>query len=118
LSTSHVRLTTAAGEVVYDPSAEQIFDYLSELNMRFSHLIVERLDEANDQYYMQVNLNNDGSCLAECRLGSADDHFQVTIIGPFAYRGHQHVANVVTAWTTGKDDLWKCGLPWSKLVLD
>ncbi|KAI8581683.1 hypothetical protein K450DRAFT_230699 [Umbelopsis ramanniana AG] len=118
LSTSHIRLTTAAGEVVYDPSAEQIFDYLSELNMRFSYLVVERLDEANDQYYMLVNLNDDDSCLLEYKFGSADAHFQTTITGPFAFCGHQNVAMVVTAWATGKDELWKNTIPWNKVVLD
>jgi hypothetical protein len=102
--------------VVYDPSAELIFNFLSELNMRFSYLVVERLDAPNDQYYMQVNLNEDDSCLLEYRLGCADAHFQTTITGPFAFRGHQHIARVVTAWITGQDELWKNGLPWSKLV--
>lgn len=104
--------------MIYDPSAEQIFDFLSELNMTFSYLIIERLDARNDQYYMQVNLNEDDSCLLEYRSGCADAHFQTTITGPFAYRNHKQLASVMTAWVTGQYEAWKNGLPWSKLVLD
>ena len=108
-----LRATTAFGTSFDDPSEDDLFDLLSEMNRRGPFVIVERLDrEPVGQHFMQVYLNGDGSCQVEFRDGGADRHFQATVPGPFDMVGHFAVAHVLQDWAFDRPG-WREALPWT-----
>ncbi|WP_030674059.1 hypothetical protein [Streptomyces rimosus] len=108
-----IRAETWDGTTVDDPSEEKLFDLLSEMNLRHRFVIVDRLDRSRPgQYYMQVYLNDDMSCQVEYRDGGPARHFRAHVPGPFAHRGHETVASVLTAWAADRPG-WREALPWS-----
>lgn len=112
-----LRVETASGEAWENPSADLLFDLLSEMNLRHRFVIVDRLDaEPVGQHYMQIYLNDNMSCQIEFREGGSDRHFAARVAGPFDMSGHETVAKVLQGWAFGKPG-WREALPWSRVVV-
>jgi hypothetical protein len=110
---STLRATTAFGTSFDDPSEDDLFDLLSEMNLRGPFVIVERLDrEPAGQHFMQVYLNRDESCQVEFRAGSEDRHYQASVPGPFEMAGHFVVARVLQDWAFDRPG-WREALSWA-----
>ncbi|MFI9357608.1 hypothetical protein [Streptomyces lydicus] len=109
------RALTADGTVHDRPDAVLLYDLLSELNLRFPFLIVERADGgAPEQRYIQVHLEEDGSCLVEYRDGGPDQHFRAVVAPPYAMKGHDEVAALVTSWAQD-DGEWRQRGNWQRV---
>jgi hypothetical protein len=112
-----VQAQTGDGQTADDPSDETLFDLLAALGGPDPFLVVERLDlEPAGQHYMQVYLNDDGSCDVEFREGGPDRHFAARVSGPFAFGGHQTVARVLCDWASRRPG-WREALDWQPLEL-
>lgn len=108
-----LRATTAFGTSFDDPSEDDLFDLLSEMNLRGPFVVVERLDrEPAGQHFMQACLNGDKSCRVEFREGAPDRHFHATVPGPFDMSGHFVVARVLKGWAYDRPG-WREALPWA-----
>ncbi|MFI6008287.1 hypothetical protein ACIBAG_05590 [Streptomyces sp. NPDC051243] len=108
-----IRAITESGQTYDDPDEETLYDLLSELNLRYRFLIVERPD--SPQHYIQVRLEDDGSCLVEYRDGGPHAHYQARIPAPYAFHGHDTAAGIVNSWAHD-DDQWRTALPWTFLT--
>ncbi|MFI0787381.1 hypothetical protein ACH4Q6_17510 [Streptomyces lydicus] len=109
------RALTADGTVHDSPDAEQLYDLLSELNLTFPFLVVERADGRDpEQHYIQVHLAEDGSCLVEHRDGGPDQHFRTVVGPPYAMKGHDEVAALVTSWARD-DGEWRQRGQWQRV---
>jgi tRNA A37 threonylcarbamoyladenosine modification protein TsaB len=73
---SALRAETAGGRSYGSPSDALLLRLLGELDAGNRFLIVDRLDAANDQHYMQVYREADGTFAMEYRAGGADRHFE------------------------------------------
>ncbi len=103
------RALTAAGDTYDNLSRDGIFDRLSEMNMRFPFLILERMDGRDpSQHYIQAYLGQDDSCLVEYRDGSDDHHFHTIVPSPWAMSGHAKVAQLIVSWAEDGDDWVQC----------
>ncbi|MBB4700181.1 hypothetical protein [Sphaerisporangium siamense] len=80
------------GDSVEDPTSEDLGRLVSGLTRSNRFVIVERLDAANSEYYMQAYLRDDGAYWLEYRNGGADTHFQTTCLTP------QVLKRVFTMW--------------------
>jgi hypothetical protein len=110
-----LRVETASGEARENPSADLLFDLLSEMNLRHRFVIVDRMDvEPAGQHYMQVYLNDNMSCQVEFREGGSDRHFAARVAGPFDMSGHEIVAKVLQGGAFGASG-WRESLPWSRV---
>ncbi|WP_438490239.1 hypothetical protein [Streptomyces sp. S186] len=109
------RALTAAGAVYDSPDGETLYDLLSELNLALPFLVVERADGRDpEQHYIQVHLAEDGSCLVEYRDGGPDQHFRTIVAPPYAMKGHDEVAALVTSWAQD-DGEWRLRGPWQQV---
>ncbi|MGI5346662.1 hypothetical protein ACQEU8_00425 [Streptomyces sp. CA-250714] len=108
-----LRAKTWSGDTFENPLEDDLFDLLSEMNLRHRFVIVERLDkEPAGQHYMQVYLNDDMSCQVEYREGGPDQHFQALVPGPFEMSGHGTVAVVLKDWARDRPG-WREALSWT-----
>ncbi len=71
-----LRAETACGRSYDAPSGALLLRLLSELGPENEFLVVDRLDAPNDEHYMQVYREVDGSYVIEYRVGAADRHFE------------------------------------------
>lgn len=140
---TRIRATAWNGDTWDDPAEDTLYDLLSELNLVHRFLVVERIVESTDpsgssdpsgpsgpsdvsdpsgsspssdpgQHYIQVYLEDDGSCLVEYREGGPHAHFQARVPAPFAFHGHDIAAGAVKSWARD-DDHWRTALPWAPL---
>ncbi|SMC73664.1 DUF2199 domain-containing protein [Kibdelosporangium aridum] len=97
-----------------DPSEEQLYDLISELNLRHQFLIVDRVDAPNDEYYMQLRISDDFSYYdIEYRDGGPDAHFTAVVSRENEFGAHDLVAQVISLWASGQDG-WREALPWER----
>lgn len=112
---TRIRATAWNGDTWDDPAEDILYDLLSELNLVHRFLVVERTESTDrGQHYIQVYLEDDGSCLVEYREGGPHAHFQARVPAPFAMHGHDIAAGVVKSWARD-DDRWRTALPWVPL---
>jgi hypothetical protein len=76
-----LRAETAGGTSHDAPSGALLLRLLGDLGPGNQFLIVDRLDAANDQHYMQVYREADGTFAIEYREGAATDHFETVVAG-------------------------------------
>jgi hypothetical protein len=74
-----LRAETACGRAYDAPSGALLLRLLGELGPGNQFLIVDRLDTANAEHYMQVYREVDGTFTIEYREGAADRHFETVI---------------------------------------
>lgn len=108
-----VRAITESGQTYDDPAEETLYNLLSELNLCHRFLIVERPHA--QQHYIQVCLEDDGSCLVEYREGGPHSHYQARIPAPYAFHGHDTAAGIINSWARN-DGHWRTALPWTLLT--
>src|SRR4051812_35629854 len=72
---SELRAETARGASYDAPSDALLLRLLDELGPGNQYLIVDRLDAVNQEHYMQVYREDDGTFAIEYRDGAADRHF-------------------------------------------
>ncbi|WP_228473758.1 hypothetical protein [Streptomyces calidiresistens] len=112
---ARLRMEDASCIVLDDPSEEQVYDTIADLNSRFRYAVLQRLDvpgaEAG-QCYIQVWLHDDGGYIVEHREGGPDRHFRVRLApapGPF---GNEPVARLVWSWARPGDESWRTAVAW------
>lgn len=111
---TRIRATAWNGDTWDDPAEDTLYDLLSELNLVHRFLVVERTEGPDPgQHYIQVYLEDGGSCLVEYREGGPHAHFQARVPAPYAMHGHDIAADVVKSWARG-DDRWRTALPWTR----
>jgi hypothetical protein len=97
-----------------DPSEEQLYDLISELNLSHQFLIFDRVDAPNDMYYMQLRISDDFSQYdIEYRDGGPDAHFTAVVSREKDFIAHDLVAKVVAQWAFDRDG-WRTALPWQR----
>src|SRR5512145_3415676 len=99
-----------------DPSEEQIFDLVSELNRRHRFLILDRVGA--EEQYMQVQLSNDlGRYEVEYREGGPRAHYAAMVSRDDEFTAHETVAKVLALWAFEREG-WRDALPWRLLDLN
>jgi hypothetical protein len=112
---TRVRATEAGGRVVDDPSEEQLFDLLADMNLANPFVVVERLDlKPAGQHYMQVYLLDDLSYQVEYREGHRKAHFQAYVERPPEVVGPGFVVGLIMDWA-GDREGWREALPWKRM---
>ncbi len=101
------RAETAGGRSYDAPSAALLFRLLDELGHGNQFLIVDRLDAAGDEHYMQVFREPDGTFVVEYRAGAVKDHYEAETDG--VHEAHA----VLTGWTTGAPG-WRDVCEWRR----
>nr|WP_052477736.1 DUF2199 domain-containing protein [Kibdelosporangium sp. MJ126-NF4]CEL13622.1 hypothetical protein [Kibdelosporangium sp. MJ126-NF4]CTQ99308.1 hypothetical protein [Kibdelosporangium sp. MJ126-NF4] len=97
-----------------DPSEEQLFDLISELDLHSQYLIVERVDAPNDMFYIQVRISDDFSHYdIEYRDGGPDAHFAAVVKRDDEVAAHELVSRIMTQWMFGEDG-WREAVPWHR----
>ncbi|WP_143230803.1 DUF2199 domain-containing protein [Actinosynnema sp. ALI-1.44] len=95
-----------------DPSEEQLFDLISELNLRNQYMIVDRVGAPNDQYYIQLRISDELDFYdIEYRDGSPDTHFTAVVDRDNEFAAQELVSRVITQWAFERDG-WREALPW------
>lgn len=74
-----LRAETAYGRSYDAPTGALLLLLLEELGPGNQYLIVDRLDAPNDEHYMQVYRETDGTFTIEYRAGAADRHFETVV---------------------------------------
>jgi hypothetical protein len=100
-----LRAETACGQSYDAPSEALLLRLLGELGPGNQFLIVDRLDAPNDQHYMQIYRETDGSFVIEYREGAADHHFE-TVTADL-----RDVHAVLTGWAEETPG-WRDALDW------
>jgi hypothetical protein len=76
-----IRATSESGDVIDDPSEDALFMMLEDIEAgEGTFLIVESLDDATGQTYVQTSRNDDGSHIVEYRDGGPTNHYG-TVVG-------------------------------------
>jgi hypothetical protein len=71
-----LRAETAGGRSYDAPNGALLLRLLGELGPGNQFLVVDRLDAANSEHYMQVYREVDGTYVIEYRSGAANRHFE------------------------------------------
>lgn len=100
-----LRAETAGGRSYDAPTGALLFRLLGELGPGNQFLIVDRLDASNDQHYMQVYREIDGTFVVEYREGAADHHFE-TVAADL-----RDVHAALTGWAAGTPG-WRKSFRW------
>jgi tRNA A37 threonylcarbamoyladenosine modification protein TsaB len=100
-----LRAETAAGRSDDAPGEALLLRLLGELGPGNQFLVVDRLDAPNDQHYMQIYRELDGTYTIEYRTGAADQHFE-TVAADLP-----RTFTVLTGWASGSPD-WREGHDW------
>jgi hypothetical protein len=122
-------IRASLGDRVLDnPSAENLYDLLAEMNFRYPFLIVEHqgLLPAH-QHYIQVHLDLDidpkkgRGYFVEYRDGGPDRHFRATARddepwGSVFSPAFEQVAKVVQDWAFQRGG-WREAMPWQRIDL-
>lgn len=97
-----------------DPSEEQLFDLISELNLRHQYLIVDRAGAPDDQHYIQLRISDEFDYYdIEYRDGGPETHHTATVTREDEYAAHDLVTKVITQWAFDVDG-WREALPWQQ----
>ncbi len=99
------RAETAGGQSYDAPSAALLLRLLEELGPGNQFLIVDRLDAANDEHYMQVFREPDGTFVIEYRVGAVRHHFEAET------EGVREAHTVLTGWAAGTPG-WRDACDW------
>lgn len=102
-----LRAETASGTSYDAPSDTLLFRLLDELGPGNQYLIVDRLDAPNDEHYMQVYREGDGTFAVEYRDGAADRHFETTVADL------RQVRAALTGWASGAPG-WREAFDWHR----
>jgi hypothetical protein len=115
LKKKQIQVTTFTGDILHNPDDDKLYDLLSEMSPNH-FVIVDSLDDLDKKgdYYMQVYLNDDMSCLMEYREGGPKTHFQALVPAPFEFYGHDTVTKVLLDWIRN-GDAWRTYLSWKPL---
>lgn len=101
------RAETASGRAYDAPTGALLLRLLGELGPGNQFLIVDRLDATNDQHYMQVYLETDGTFVIEYRAGAADHHYEAVTADL------RDVHTVLTGWATDAPG-WRDACTWRR----
>ncbi len=101
------RAETAAGRSYDAPSGALLLRLLDELGPGNQYLIVDRLDAASDQHYMQVFREPDGTFVIEYRAGAVKDHYETETSGV------REAHAVLAGWAAGTPG-WRDGHRWRR----
>ncbi|MFJ6798091.1 hypothetical protein [Streptomyces sp. NPDC091268] len=116
MARTRLQAVEADGTSWDDPSEDQLHDVLADMNLSWRFVIVKRLDlTPDDQYYMQVYLNDDLSYQVEYREGGPEKHFQAHVPREHETFAVEPVAEVVQAWAFDRPG-WREALPWTPLA--
>jgi hypothetical protein len=102
-----LRAKTAGGRSYDAPSGALLLRLLGELGPGNQFLVVDRLDAANDEHYMQVYRETDGTFVIEYRAGAADHHFEAVATGL------REVHAVLTGWAADTPG-WRQACDWHR----
>ena len=106
-----LRATTESGEVWDDPSADLLFEILSDIERGDElFVVVERLSDRSGQTYMQTIMEGD-VFVVEHRDGSPERHFRA------AAPGKHEAHSVFTGWAFDLPG-WREALGWELATLD
>jgi hypothetical protein len=100
-----LRAVTAGGQSYDTPSGALLLRLLGELGPGNQYLVVDRLDAANDEYYMQVYREADDAFTIEYRAGAASRHFET------AAASLRDAHAVLTGWATDTPG-WRDARQW------
>jgi uncharacterized protein YfbU (UPF0304 family) len=100
-----LRATTASGRSYDAPNQALLTRLLGELGPGNQFLILDRVDAPNDEHYMQVYREVDGTYVIEYREGAANRHFET--VGADLLTA----ITVLTGWAAGSPD-WRNRRHW------
>src|SRR3954462_1608346 len=89
---SKARAFNERGNIVENPTSDDLHVLLGGLTLSNRFVVVERLDAENAEYYMQAYLRDDGAYWLEYRDGSVDAHFRASC------RARRVLEQVFTMW--------------------
>lgn len=100
MATSRIRATMdRVAQTWSDPTDEQLFDLISELNLSHQFLIVDRADAPNAEYFMQVRITDDFSRYdIEYRDGGPRAHFRAEVRRDNEFAAHRITAGILAGW--------------------
>jgi hypothetical protein len=100
-----LRATTAGGRSYDAPNEALLSRLLGELGPGNQFLVIDRVDAPDDEHYMQVYREVDGTYVVEYREGAANRHFETVGADLRA------TFTVLTGWAAGSPD-WRDGRDW------
>jgi uncharacterized protein YfbU (UPF0304 family) len=100
-----LRATTAGGRSYDAPNTALLTRLLAELGPGNQYLVLDRVDAPNDEHYMQVYREVDGTYAIEYREGAANRHFET--VGADL----PTTITVLTGWATDAPD-WRNARNW------
>ncbi|MDN3352993.1 hypothetical protein [Actinomadura sp. DC4] len=100
-----LRAETACGRSYEAPDEALLLRLLGELGPGNQFLVVDRLDAAGGEHYMQVYREVDGTYVVEYRAGAADRHFETVVPDLPA------TLTVLTGWAAGSPG-WRDAHDW------
>lgn len=102
-----LRAETAGGRAYDAPSGALLLRLLDELGPGNQYVVIDRLDTADDQHYMQVYRETDGTFVIEYREGAPDHHYETVS------EDLREVHSVLTGWA---DDApgWRNACDWRR----
>ena len=106
-----VRAHNEAGETIEEPTDAQIDAMVAALDQDNGFLIVERIDIASDEYYIQTLIEADLAFLVEYRDGHADRHFAANL----PPGSEAEVAAIIRRWIAD-DGTWRTALAWAPVA--
>lgn len=102
-----LRVETAAGRSYDTPTGALLLRLLGELGEGNQFLVLDRLDAANAEHYMQVYRETDGTFVIEYREGAADRHFEAVTADL------REVHAVLTGWAADAPG-WRTPCAWHR----
>lgn len=123
-----LRVTTANGPVLDNPSAVDLHDMLAAMNFRYPFVIVERTDLAPPgEHYIQVHMDLDidpdegRGYFVEYRDGGPDRHFRAVARdnapwGSAWSPAFERVVKVVQDWAFQRHG-WREAMSWERIDL-